>query len=171
MAGKGGWLHDDGRVCVWLGGWFYLVDVESPYTECFRLHSAPLSEELRGAPVGIGEWAMGPDSGSVVEEVHQSIPFNGEVVTDDAKYIMSILPGIIDTFLEKNRKYAEVERGYDLGAGGIIPDLNRKLGILVARMWYGAEEVGEPTDEVIGDMIGHLLLMLAKRNNDKKEES
>lgn len=86
--------------------------------------------------------------------------------TDDARYITEQLPWILKLFLEKNIKYAKVEQGYDLGAAGIIPDLNRKLGILVARIWDGAPEVGEPTDEVIMDMIGHLLLMLAKRNNN-----
>jgi hypothetical protein len=84
-------------------------------------------------------------------------------VTDDARYILSILPDIIATFLEKNQKYAAVEEGYDLGDKGIIPDLNRKLGILVDRVWNEHREVGESTDEVVGDMIGHLLLFLAKR--------
>lgn len=87
--------------------------------------------------------------------------------TEDAREVLGALPDLMRLFLEKNRKYAEVERGYDLGDKGIIPDLNRKLGILVARIWHGAAEVGEPTDEVIDDMIGHLMLMKAKRNRGK----
>jgi len=86
--------------------------------------------------------------------------------TADAQYVLDILPDIIAQFLTKNVKYAEVEAGYDLGAKGIIPDLNRKLGILVARLWKEAPTSGEETDEVIGDMIGHLLLMLAKMRED-----
>lgn len=88
-----------------------------------------------------------------------------EPATDDASWIICELPKIIRIFLEKNRKYAEVERGYNLGDKGIIPDINRKVGILVARLWHGADEVGESTDEVIDDLIGHLLLMKAKRRS------
>lgn len=90
---------------------------------------------------------------------------NIAAVTDDARYILGLLPEIIATFLEKNKKYASVEDGYDLGEAGIIPDVNRKLGILVDRIWHGRPTVGEDTDEVIGDVIGHLLLMLAKRRD------
>lgn len=86
--------------------------------------------------------------------------------TEDAQYALDILPDIIAQFLTKNVKYAKVEVGYDLGAKGIIPDLNRKLGILVARLWDEAPTSGEDTDEVIGDMIGHLLLMLAKMRSE-----
>lgn len=87
-------------------------------------------------------------------------------VTEDAQYVLNVLPDIIAQFLVKNVKYAEVEKGYDLGAAGVIPDLNRKLGILVARLWKEAPTSGEETDEVIGDMIGHLLLMLAKMRSE-----
>lgn len=140
-----------------------------------------VGDELEGMPT-IGE-TFGKLVGSLRESVRVSIPDvptmfvhpdrvevtygeNGqavEAVTDDARYVLTILPDLITTFLEKNQKYAEVEKGYDLGDKGIVPDLNRKLGIIKARLWDGAPVVGEDTDEVIGDMIGHLLLMLAKR--------
>ena len=89
--------------------------------------------------------------------------YDQDAMTEDAKAVLEALPDLLTLFLVKNEKYAEVERGYDLGDKGIIPDINRKLGILVARIWHGAAEVGESTDEVIDDMIGHLLLMKAKR--------
>lgn len=89
--------------------------------------------------------------------------YDEDAMTEDARVVLEYLPDLLTLFLQKNRKYAEVERGYDLGDKGIIPDLNRKLGIIKARLWDGAEEVGESTDEVIDDMIGHLLLMRAKR--------
>lgn len=84
--------------------------------------------------------------------------------TRDAWWIVTeAMPALLSKFLEKNRKYAEVEEGYALGDKGIIPDLNRKLGILVDRIWLNNPSVGEDTDEVIDDMIGHLLLLKAKR--------
>ena len=89
--------------------------------------------------------------------------YEQDAVTDDARVVLDSLPDLLTLFLRKNEKYAEVEKGYDLGEKGIIPDLNRKLGILKARIWDGAAEVGEDTDEVIDDMIGHLLLLKAKR--------
>jgi hypothetical protein len=91
--------------------------------------------------------------------------------SDEAKRIMiTHLERWVVLFLAKNRKYAEVQKGYDLGAAGIIPDINRKLGILYDRLWKGREMptdergriLGEPTDEVIMDTIGHLFLLMDK---------
>lgn len=143
--------------------------------------------------INVAGWSVGPEGikppGTDTEKV-ASLPskmitewptmtvINDELVVDygeqgysipiptaDARYILMLLPDILAQFLEKNAKYAMVEQGYDLGDQGIIPDLNRKLGILVKRLWAGIEPdpKEESTDEVIGDMIGHLLLMLAKR--------
>jgi hypothetical protein len=57
-----------------------------------------------------------------------------------------------------------VDKVHDLGPKGIMPDINRKTGVLIGRLWYGnpESEVGEPTDEIIDDLIGHLLLLKAK---------
>lgn len=93
---------------------------------------------------------------------------NIDMPSEDAAIIFNeILPRLLVTFLEKNRKYALVEDGYSLGDQGIIPDLNRKLGIIISRVWFGEPEVGESTDEVAADLIGHLLLFLAKRKRDE----
>lgn len=87
-----------------------------------------------------------------------------EAHTPEAEVIINVLvEEFLKLFLNKNLKYQAVQKGYDLGDKGIIPDLNRKLGILVDRLWNDSMEVGEDTDEVISDMIGHLFLMLAKR--------
>lgn len=86
------------------------------------------------------------------------------VRTPEARIIVDhLMSEFIDLFLLKNAKYRSVQDGYDLGDKGIIPDLNRKLGILKSRLWDGNDTVGEATDEVIQDMIGHLFLMWAKR--------
>lgn len=119
------------------------------------------AESIRIAPVSV------PNMPGVLtfidrDGVHYSHGPGVGPVTEDAQYVLEVLPDIIAQFLTKNVKYAKVEVGYDLGAKGIIPDLNRKLGILVARLWDESPTSGEETDEVIGDMIGHLLLMLAK---------
>jgi hypothetical protein len=87
-----------------------------------------------------------------------------EPATDDARYILERLPNLIEEFLQNNAKYARAQSGHDLGVKGIIPDINRKFSVLVSREWNNEPDAGrDSTDEIIGDMIGHLLLMLAKR--------
>ncbi len=81
--------------------------------------------------------------------------------------LTEVLPPLPSLFLTKNRKYMAVTEGYDLGAKGVIPEVNRKLGVLYARLWKGVPPVGESTEEVVQDMVGHLLIMLRKL---KKEE-
>lgn len=81
------------------------------------------------------------------------------ITTDQAMDIVSRLaPEFLDLFLRKNRKYRKV--GNDLGERGVFPDINRKVGIIRDRIWDDGEEEGEPTREVIMDLIGHLFLML-----------
>lgn len=83
--------------------------------------------------------------------------------TDDARYILAkVLPGLLSKFLNKNSKYALAQSGHDLGLKGIVPDINRKTSVLINRLWHGGGMVGEGTEEVIDDLIGHLLLMRAK---------
>lgn len=85
-----------------------------------------------------------------------------EATTDDAEYILTkVLPGLLSKFLRNNTKYARAQ-DRDLGMKGIVPDINRKTSVLVSRLWDGADVVGEDTDEIIDDLIGHLLLMRAK---------
>lgn len=133
-----------------------------------------VAESMRRAAKGI-ELSVGklrsnyldPGVNMVVHDTFIATPVRVvEAASEDAKFVLAILPDIIEQFLDKNRKYAAVQDGYALGSAGIIPDLNRKLGILVDRLWSGNPTVGEDTDEVIGDLIGHLLLMLAKMKDE-----
>jgi hypothetical protein len=86
-------------------------------------------------------------------------------VTDDARYIMSILPDLLKTFLIKNAQYRDAQQ-HDLGIKGIIPDINRKSSAIITRVWHANNErdgeIQDSTQELAGDLIGHLLLMLAK---------
>lgn len=175
------YVHGTGRVCEWFDGVWIIMHPERSRpiggSRCNLEHEvgdAPLTEpggpdfrpgklwELPGSPIKITngkctitERGIDFDFGEQGYEV--------EAATDDARFVLSVLPSIIEQFLEKNRKYASVQDGYDLGAQGVIPDINRKVGILIDRIWREREEVGEGTDEVISDAIGHLLLLLAKR--------
>lgn len=78
--------------------------------------------------------------------------------TDQAEVICEdLVPAWRALFLQKNAKYRAV--GNNLGARGVFPDINRKVGILKDRVWDGNETEGESTEEVINDLIGHLFLM------------
>lgn len=84
-------------------------------------------------------------------------------VTEEAHEILTSLPTILEDFLESNAKYARAQTGHDLGAMGIIPDINRKTAVIISRIWDRAPAGrGEATTVVIDDLIGHLLLLRAK---------
>ena len=78
-------------------------------------------------------------------------------------------------FLMKNLNYRAVRH---LGSRGVFPDINRKIGVLEDRVWNGnMHPLGESTQEVIYDAIGHLFMMAAflaeeeevKDNDDEVE--
>lgn len=179
-------VHEDGRTCIYRNGeWLWDGVNGETYKVCeYEDHpggdrddldvedSSLISEAFKASPGRIfpmPEVTLMPrlvinEDGITVDYGEQG--YTVPAVTEDARYILKIMPDILTQFLEKNAKYRSVEDGYDLGDQGIIPDLNRKLGILVDRIWHGnREHIGESTDEVIGDLIGHLFLMLAKRRD------
>lgn len=87
--------------------------------------------------------------------------------TEEAKVILAdVLPALLSKFLQKNAQYARVQSGHDLGLKGIIPDINRKSAALITRIWDADnvwdQDTQDSTEELAGDLIGHLLLMLAK---------
>jgi hypothetical protein len=85
-----------------------------------------------------------------------------DAMTDEARVILGMVPGILLKFLEKNEKYARAQTGHDLGAKGVIPDINRKSAALITAIWDGVETPSDLPTELAEDLIGHLLLLLAK---------
>lgn len=90
--------------------------------------------------------------------------------TAQAEYIMmNLVPEWERMFLKKNAKYRAV--GNDLGARGVFPDINRKVGILKDRLWDGnGERTGDEDDDtrrVIYDLIGHLFLMQCMMDSEE----
>lgn len=95
---------------------------------------------------------------------------NSEFATMMARRICTIyVPEWMKTFIAKNRKYRKVTN--NLGAKGVYPDVNRKVGILEARVWDGdpTSDGAESTVEVIDDLIGHLFLMRDMLIQEDKE--
>lgn len=90
-----------------------------------------------------------------------------DAVTDDARFILEeVIPHLLEKFLRKNAQYARAQTGHDLGLKGIIPDINRKSAALITAAWDGPGLwAGEDTDSMVDiaeDLVGHLLLFLAK---------
>ena len=105
--------------------------------------------------LGLDRSAM-PEPKKTMPKALVSVP---NVPTPEADLIVNhLLAQWLDLFLEKNSKYKAVRQ---LGARGVFPDVNRKVGILEARVWNGENVPGESTERVIMDLIGHLFLMWA----------
>lgn len=104
-------------------------------------------------------------------EWKQEVPGFGlkdKIATAEAREIVEVLvPEILSLFLDKNSKYRDVRDRYDLGVRGMFPDVNRKVAVLRTRIWDGIETPGEDTDEIINDLIGHLLLMREHRHRER----
>jgi hypothetical protein len=86
-----------------------------------------------------------------------------ELQPGDSEELKEIITGILPVwarvFAGKNRKYEALAHN-DLGAKGKFVDIYRKVMVLKSRLWDGRETVGESTEEVMLDMIGHLFLAL-----------
>jgi hypothetical protein len=131
-------------------------------------------EMLKGATftAGPGKSAKLPSMPDYVMTIKQdsiSIDYGDkgldvDAQTPEAEYILAkVLPKVLEDFLINNAKYARAQTGHDLGAKGIIPDINRKTSVLISRLWFDEADAGRDTnEELIDDLIGHLLLMRAK---------
>lgn len=99
---------------------------------------------------------------SVAEQPTVTLQYRTEAVkTEEARRILTQVPNILEDFIKNNAKYAHAQ-DVDLGDRGIIPDINRKTSVLIARIWHNEPVVGEGTVQVVDDLIGHLLLLRDK---------
>lgn len=173
---RGEYEHpSDGKVCKLIGGeWKSLSGAGRGYTPCVRQHSDRGEFGMPGLGIGrimemprqAGKNSRLPDYTMVVSSIGVSFDFGEQGVdedfmTEEAKVIFDALPSLLLDFLASNAKYARAQT-HDLGLKGVIPDVNRKTSALITRIWDGVEAGRDPTDELIGDLIGHLLLMLGK---------
>lgn len=77
------------------------------------------------------------------------------------RIIWDYLPEVLQKFAHKHRMYGE--NTFPLGAAGQFPEIDRKVRLLRMRIWdkQGDGSIQYDTNsEVIGDLIGHLLLLL-----------
>jgi len=81
--------------------------------------------------------------------------------TNEAERIlMDTLPAVLAKFLEKNKDYGDGDEMRCLGAKAEFVRLWNKAAKLKRALWDGEPLAGEQSDEIMSDMIGHLLLAL-----------
>lgn len=172
MAKEMHYLHDNGRRCEYRDGqWVMETCAADDDPACRMEHWMHKVIHLndRGE---FGFPGVGSTSASSILDVptpplqwssdeKTKIVIDVEPATDEAQRILEQIPSWLGRFLQKNRKYARAQH-HDLGDKGIMPDINRKVSVLMDRIWYEAEEVDEGTVEVIDDLLGHLMLLRDK---------
>lgn len=67
------------------------------------------------------------------------------------------LPAMLEMFLDKAKDYGDMFKV--LGSKGQFADINSKYWKLKHAVWDDKLLVGEPVEEIIDDMIVHLLLL------------
>ena len=81
------------------------------------------------------------------------------IPTEQANYIVrEILPDMLNRFLAKNKDYGEPDAAMDLGPKAEFVRLWNKVLKLRRALWEGEELEFEQADEIIDDLLGHLLL-------------
>lgn len=71
---------------------------------------------------------------------------------------LSHLPGAMAKFAAKNQDYGDT--AYNLGAKGQFADINRKFYKLKRSLWEDETLEFESVEEILEDMLGHILLTL-----------
>lgn len=75
--------------------------------------------------------------------------------------LMEVLPRVLELFLVKNQDYGDDMGAMRLGPKGQFVDIWRKVGKLKRSLWDGEKMNGEQSDEMLMDLVGHVLLSLS----------
>jgi hypothetical protein len=88
--------------------------------------------------------------------------------TMQGERVLAIAGMALELFVKKNNIYGEV-KGDDLGSKGQFADMHRKWKRIRAFLWDGEPwpADGESFEEVVFDMIGHMLLTIDFVRDDR----
>lgn len=79
--------------------------------------------------------------------------------------VMDILPKAMELYLKKSKDYGgNVMDRFGLGQKAAIPDMARKFGKLIDAIWCDKPLEFEQPDEILMDLIGHILIILDQRS-------
>lgn len=81
------------------------------------------------------------------------------------RVMLNILPKVIELYLNKSKDYGgNVMDRFGLGQKASIPDMARKFGKLIDAIWYDKPLQFEQPNEILADLIGHILIILDERD-------
>jgi hypothetical protein len=81
------------------------------------------------------------------------------------RIVHDILPKALELYLNKSRDYdGNVMSQINLGPKACIPDMQRKFGKLVNAIWWDKPLQFEQVDEILMDLLGHILIILDEMN-------
>lgn len=84
------------------------------------------------------------------------------------RIVQDILPKALDLYLKKSKDYGgNVMDRFNLGQKAAIPDMARKFGKLIDAIWRDQPLQFEQPDEILMDLIGHILIILDQRAQDE----
>lgn len=77
------------------------------------------------------------------------------------RIVISVLPKVLSLYLNKSKDYdGNVMSLLRLGPKAGFVDMWRKMGKLKSALWDGKAMVGEQVDEILMDLVGHVLIIL-----------
>lgn len=81
------------------------------------------------------------------------------------RVVLDVLPKSMELYLQKSKDYGgNVMDRFGLGQRAAIPDMARKFGKLIDNIWHGKPLAFEQADEILMDLIGHILIILDQRS-------
>lgn len=114
----------------------------------------------------IGEpavWVEQTSHGSAQYEI-RNIP-NDQAM----RVVLDVLPKALELYMKKSKDYGgNVMSRRKLGIKACIPDMNRKFEKLIDAIWDGKPLQFEQPDEILMDLLGHILIILDEMQ-DKDE--
>lgn len=119
----------------------------------FNMHKAA---EIIGNPA---VWVDGLADNKLTLEIDR-------IPNDQAmRIVRDVLPKVLELYLNKSRDYGgNVMDMINLGPKASFVDLWRKVGKLKRALWDEQPMVGEQADEILMDLIGHILIILDGMN-------
>lgn len=80
------------------------------------------------------------------------------------RIVLDVLPKALELYLQKSKDYGgNVMDRFGLGQRAAIPDMARKFGKLIDNIWHGKPLAFEQADEILMDLLGHIMIILDQR--------
>jgi hypothetical protein len=131
--------------------------------------------------IGSEEAVTQVDEQKVVKLASEPAVWVERIAPDQARYefqnipndqalriVTSTLPKALELYLQKSKDYGgNVMDRFELGEKAAIPDMARKFGKLIDAVWRDKPLQFEQVDEILMDLLGHILIILDQRRTDQ----